>query len=311
MIQNVLFLAGGLGNQLFQVAFAIDRYGLGNFKIDWSQRHPRSSNLEVPSIIQVIPSLEGYLVSRKHDTRLLSLMYRLSFATFQNSHREGVFFRGLFKCPSQIILKIYYGRRYRQRVSFIHDTNALHDLRAKSEVCVGYFQSSRFINNLGLENFPVVHPNLSQKGSDLLKLFDEINPVVVHVRLGDYINNPAMGILGCTYYEKAFEFVSQRVLNPMWVFTDSEEIVRGYLPNSYLERLEIVNSQDLSPGELLTCMRKGAFYVISNSTLAWWAAYLRDNSEAPVIGPEQWFNSVVYSEELLPQDWIRVANDFR
>lgn len=311
MIQNILFLAGGLGNQLFQVAFAIDRYGLGNFKIDWSKRHPRNKDLDIPSIIEVIPFLEGHLLHKRHNSRSLSFMYRLSFSTFQKPHREKSLLKRLLKNPSHVLLKIYFGLRYRHRVSFTHDTNAQRSIESKSEVCIGYFQSSRFIDNLGIENFPVVFPSISDKGSELLSSIEEKKPVIVHVRLGDYINNPSIGILDESFYKKAFEISRQKVANPIWVFTDSEELVLDFIPNSLQKGIKIVESQDLSPGELLTCMTRGALYIISNSTLAWWAAFLRVNPEAPVLAPEKWFNSIVFSEDLLPEDWIKIPNDFR
>jgi len=311
MSVNVVFLAGGLGNQLFQIAFAIDRYGIGNFEIDWSQRHPRNIQSWHPSVFEIMPTLQSYKVNRSHNSKTLFLFYRIVFSLFHNRTEGSVLTKYLIDYPLLSLANLYFGTRYRRRVRFIHDSNIKIQNRFENEVCVGYFQTSYYIESIGLMNFPIKLKLSKPFVNQVLERARVAKPIVLHVRLGDYLGNSEIGVLDQDYYEDALNLVLRKKKTPIWVFTDSEEIVHSYIPSSYLNEMEVIRTRELKPYEVLTCMLGGAGYVISNSSLAWWAAYLRNDPNSTVVGPAIWFNLVPFESNLFPSGWIKISNAFK
>jgi hypothetical protein len=70
--------------------------------------------------------------------------------------------------------------------------------------------------------------------------------------------------------------------------------------------VQFFNQSGLSDVEVWDLMRHFSAYIISNSTFAWWAAFLRENQGAPVYAPDPWFQGMASPNKLIPEDWTRV-----
>lgn len=140
------------------------------------------------------------------------------------------------------------------------------------------------------------------------------NPIVLHVRRGDFKNevNSYMGLLSEDYYRRAFEHLrAEGNQYPVWVFSDEHRIAR--------EVLKFLDSEDVtwvshpkevsSPEEEMMLMRFGSAHVIANSTFSWWAAYLSRSTEC-VIAPSKWFKDIDDPEELIPPTWTRIESSW-
>ncbi|MCI1026053.1 alpha-1,2-fucosyltransferase, partial [Pseudomonas putida] len=54
---------------------------------------------------------------------------------------------------------------------------------------------------------------------------------------------------------------------------------------------------------MATCKR----FVIANSSLSWWGAWLSDAQSKIVVAPRKWFaDDKLDTTDLIPQDWLRV-----
>ncbi|TGX80323.1 hypothetical protein E5358_13275 [Palleniella muris] len=53
-------------------------------------------------------------------------------------------------------------------------------------------------------------------------------------------------------------------------------------------------------------MRSCKHFVISNSTLHWWAQYLCENQDKIVVTPDRWYNYPAWKEHLMLDYFVRI-----
>lgn len=123
---------------------------------------------------------------------------------------------------------------------------------------------------------------------------EEIDMVAIHVRRGDYVNNPFYVDLTQTpYYQDAMAEFSDNFL----VFSDDIE---------WCKKQKIFNGCEFSEGrnELddMNLMASCKGIIMANSSFSWWSAYL---SNAKVIAPKEWYTDGVERTKCLPE-WKRI-----
>jgi hypothetical protein len=127
-----------------------------------------------------------------------------------------------------------------------------------------------------------------------------INCVAIHVRRGDYVNNPFYVDLTKTdYYERAIAMFPN---DKFMVFSDDIswcEDKWGHLPDfdfSYGDEIEDMNT-------MAACKA----HIIANSSFSWWGAWLSplypDNK---VIAPKEWYADGDNTRTILPEHWTRI-----
>lgn len=114
--------------------------------------------------------------------------------------------------------------------------------------------------------------------------------VSIHVRRGDFVNSK-FDICGPAYYEKAMLRLLQELENRSvdqndvryFFFTDDP----GYVEKAFqsVRNKEIVHHRMEGAVLDMELMSLCKHHIISNSTFAWWAAWLDEKEDALVIGP--------------------------
>ena len=101
----------------------------------------------------------------------------------------------------------------------------------------------------------------------------ERNPVIVHVRRGDYIGLESIyGTLAERYYSDAIGILrEQGSTDRTWIFSDSPEKLPKYLLKSLGTERVIGPKEIPSPLETLVLMSMGSAIVAANSSFSWWA----------------------------------------
>jgi hypothetical protein len=140
------------------------------------------------------------------------------------------------------------------------------------------------------------------------KLAQIENPIIVHVRRGDYMNENGIGIVGLNYYLNAVKIAQDRATPKAkyWVFSDDLEEAKNLLSFIPGESVRFIDDQWNSSALTLEIMRLGESFILANSTFSYWAAQLSFTITNFVIAPDPWFQNAESPRDLIPDDWIRV-----
>ena len=125
----------------------------------------------------------------------------------------------------------------------------------------------------------------AEQVADLRDVWQPADATAVHVRRGDYAEAwRGHGMIPASWYRKVWP--EGRVL----VFSDDPGWCRDNLPG------EVV---DAGPTEEWLLSSECKAHVISNSTFAWWAAYV---AGGPTVYPVPWFTGLAYGD-MFPSEW--------
>jgi hypothetical protein len=179
-----------------------------------------------------------------------------------------------------------------------------------SAVLIGYFQSFKWASNPSVlsELMRLEPKNPSQVFMEFQKLVIEEKPVIVHIRLGDYLKEKGFGVPSKEYFAKALNTLwNEDKHRKIWLFSDRPTEAMENFPREFSSYVRLVEGAEMSSAENLQLMRHGHGYVISNSTFSWWGAFLTFNKDAKVVAPFPWFTNIREPLDLLPPHWERVA----
>jgi hypothetical protein len=297
----IVKLSGGLGNQMFQYAFgkaAALQTGLSvvyDYSAILNDKNPLTTrrNYELEVFACEVP-----LVKKRSVTGMLV-------------GRENLIKKVLFKLADSLGLI----RMIKDPHPFCFDARIIHGLDRRSYV-EGYFQTQLYFASFE-EEIRRCFTFQREMSANSVKYRDKImgcNAVAIHIRRGDYANNPEITkIYGCcsdSYYEESIRLVTEHVKNPhFFIFSDEQEWVKkqGWFSNSQVTFVE-GNSGSYSY-EDMWLMSLCKHNIIANSSFSWWGAWLNGNKEKLVIAPAKWFADAARNAEttdLIPGTWLRI-----
>lgn len=119
--------------------------------------------------------------------------------------------------------------------------------------------------------------------------------VAIHVRRGDYVNNPFyVDLMKTDYYQKSMaQFPDAKFL----VFSDDPAFV-GVHP-LFKDCFKSVDNDEI---RALNRMAGCKGIIMANSSFSWWASYL---SDAKVIAPKAWYTDGI-ERTRCPINWLRI-----
>jgi hypothetical protein len=309
--KSFIALTGGLGNQLFQLAATINLAPNHEIKYDSLLGRPRLnvegspevSSYNLPQKVQPLARKRfswfasksiGYQLRKGINPKPLEKLWVFGFTT---------------KFLSFFPLAIYFN-------NFIWPTICSNvgfsevSVKKVNNLFIGYFQSYRWVSE---PETLAIFKNLQIKnGSSELERYRDYasieHPLIVHIRLGDYVGHNDFGIPDREYFSSAInEILSKGIAKKIWLFSDDLEIAISYLSGVNETIIRLIPEVDNSASTTLEVMRLGKAYVISNSTFSWWGAFLAHESNVEIIAPLPWFKAMPEPRELIPPHWTRRA----
>jgi len=306
----LIHLMGGLGNQLFQISAGLHFSISSNVPliIDDSSGVFRKNNLGQADILTYKPNfistIKISLKRQKFTKRILSLLIRTSLKSRENFKLKIA--RIVLSKIASILLTI----KFKKRITVWSATDVgFEDFQfsGKSKYLIGYFQTYRFIESNEVKSLLSSLSLVTSSISELKELAVKEKPLIVHVRLTDYLQESDFGVLSSEYYEHSISLmISKYNFKNIWVFSDEIEKAKSYIPKRFIPLCRWIDDKNDSACATLEKMRFGCGYVIGNSSFSWWGAYLSHTINPPTIAPDPWFIGMKQPNYLIPPDWIKI-----
>lgn len=263
-----VFLSGGLGNQLFQWAFAHHLAFETQEVVEIVKLNTRISLQHAQIDISGLKFDCTHLVKGKKSLRVLDELTN----PYQPTHK--------------LILKLRWGN--------IHDSRAMPflgpvDLQINGySSFVGYYQNYMFVENLK-DTLILELEKLLEKPN--FRFSEEIPSSfqVMHIRQADTMsakNLRRVGVLSRDYYKKILSCYCDL---PTLVVTDDLMGAKHLLQGLEYER--ILSNLELDQFQTLNVLRQAKRVITANSTFSWWGGVLAKAHGAEVVIPHPFFVS--------------------
>lgn len=292
----IVKLQGGLGNQLFQYAFArsVSKKLGTDFRLD---RGPFDTYYKLHKY-----SLQHFRVLEK----TAKTTDFLGFVWFRTRHKLFDTFYKHLRLKSRLMPFYYPEQTFHFDSSVFKRNNTYFD---------GFWQTEKYFKDMGSELLEEItlKNKLSEYSESVSREIEKSNAVSIHVRRADYVQDPATEIIwgSCDmdYYKRALDKIMSFVQNPhFFVFSDDHKWAEENFKSLPFPVTCIKNTAEKNYEDLIL-MSRCRHNIIANSSFSWWGAWLNQNRKKIVIGPAQWFKTKKMStdtKDILPPEWIKL-----
>lgn len=291
---------GGLGNQMFQYAM--------NLAIE--KKYPEQ---------QVMADISHYLLLNEHNGYELEKVWGIHLSAASKKQLKKV---SPYYYPSAVVLKLpekirriiagnlqykYKERKlqksddirgcyYKQSSHCSYEEEIWNLAESGDWYLDGLWQNVEYFKEVSKEIRQAFCFNNEAEYTDQdLKWKAQIqatNSISVHIRRGDF-QNSKFDICGPEYYRNAMETIENKIRaqgedltdKKYFFFTDDVEYTKEAFKDIPEKDKEIIHHETGSSILDMELMSLCRHHIISNSTFAWWAAWLDENPEAVTVAP--------------------------
>ena len=265
-------MRGGLGNQLFILAFAYCVAESNNSQAEIKLDIREYKKYKIRNF-ELLEMLNDSLVSVMEEKEV-SLLYEFGMKIFHVAQRLNRNDTNSIKYLSKIGL--YFARR---------SPSCICESKVKKAYIYGYFQTAEVANRAK------DRIKKSLKKQEILVDGYDANKysIAISIRWGEDYVKQGWPICSAEYYRKGIDYIlSKRNLTrddvQVLVFSDEIEKVRD---ESIFDGAIYI--QEKNPSRQLAIMMSCDDYVIANSSFSWWGAFLGNNEDKIVVMPEYWY----------------------
>ncbi len=295
----IVRLQGGLGNQMFQ-------YALGRVL---ALKNNTELGMDLAFLLDRTPApgitFRDYNLGDFNIKATIVPQKDIPF--FYRKHRLGFFMRYL-----DFLRRKFIPSPGKEKKAYNFDSTIL-SLGSNSYL-EGWWQNPNYFSEFQeiiRNDFTLKHT--SEKVAQRISEIKSKNSVCVHIRRGDYVSGDYLGrsyypVMDEVYYKNTLNLISEKdTIDCVYVF-DRDDIewckknVQFDYPVVYIEN-------DITVAECVTLMSSCKHFVMANSSLSWWAAWLGTSPEKIVVAPKKWLTRDSVNKntaDLLPDEWIKM-----
>lgn len=298
---RIVNIVGGLGNQMFQYAFAVTL-----------------SELFPTEEVMVDTSHYHHLFVKKWKSANLHNGYEIE-NVFPNAKLKKATFKHLRKVtwyvPNYLLSRII--RRYLPKRKKEYVQNKIDYFTCQFEPYTissdcyyeGLWESIRYYLPYREKLIDVfAHPIPDMVNARMIDDIESGNSVGVHVRRGDYLETDSFkGICGIDYYERAFNKIIESGLeHTFYIFSnDIKWCKENLVPLAKGNKtIFVTNNTGVNSCWDMFLMTHCKSLIIANSSFSWWGAFLNQRGGI-VIAPNKWMNRNADFDIWMPE-WIRI-----
>lgn len=280
-------VGGGLGNQLFQYAYAIAVAELNDAPIEVDTRFCPLPGAQEPYRHGLCGVGFFPISARILPTRGRHLWQRLA-TKVEDSRFQTVVDVGAQYLPE---LMPALGRRW---------------------LIKGLMQSYRYFDSVRERVSQELDPCALLAGlpADLVALASAPSTCAVHVRRGDYLTHSVMNLPRMPdYYQSAIMRTESEQPNTHFlIFSDDPRWCQEAFANLSVRSEVVATSHpNLNALQDFALMAQAPRMIMANSTFSWWAAWLGPAGKT-VTAPARWSNNDNrYFDDLIPPHWQRIS----
>ena len=288
---KIVKILGGLGNQMFQYALYVSlchRFPYEKVKIDTTCfcGYPLHNGFELEKIFNI---------QATHAN-----IFDLFRIAYPYSHYR------LWQIGKRILPK--------RRTILIESANEEFDRSAldREGDCYfdGYWQNEKYFIDFRDEILKIFKPkNIDSKNYVVANELAECCSVSLHVRRGDYNNNPLYsGICDEKYYIDAIQKIQSKVNVDMFcIFSNDIKWCKEHLPSIIgNKRILFVDwNTGINSYKDMYLMSVCHHNIIANSSFSWWGEWLNNHKNKIVLCPKKW-NNIKNSKFEIPSRWEKI-----
>lgn len=267
----VVAIQGGLGNQLFQYAYAralLERGHTVTLDISFYDTNTKYTKREY--------LLDNFLIDKRFLIK-----------------KEGT----KQKFLTRLLNKFDVDRRVR----YVPVSN-----NADNFFADGYYVSEKYfseIRDIIIKDLAL--KNKSEKYKEWeARILSSKKSLMIHARRTDHIINKTFTRIEAPYYEEALKHFDDDC--EIFGFSDNAEWLADAINN---RPITMVSGQGLTDYEELMLMSLGQNFIIANSTYSWWGAWLSAHKNKKIVALKKWYASFLWTRannDVEFAGWVRI-----
>jgi hypothetical protein len=291
-------LSGGMGNQMFQ-------YAVGR---KLSLQYDVPLKLDTTFLLQRVtfPALlRPDFAFRNYDLDVFAIAATIATANDMKWWQRPILSGKAMLFIDAVLRKMPVLKGWEK--SFTFDERVLK--LGPNAYLAGFWQSPKYfesIRNVLLEDFRLVHP-LPEHSQRLVQEIDSKESLCMFIRRADIASKKFHGAVDVEYYTRAVNHLAARKnIEKVYIFSDDIAWCKEHISVPF-DTMFVDNQYAGKKWEdHMALMQHCKHFIISNSTFAWWPAWLAAYPDKIVVAPKQWFNGNIDTKDLIPPEWVRV-----